>query len=112
MPALPLFAQLRRFTLAVLAAAETAADFAGILYTDSPANGEADSAEPFEPIELEQRAMLTMPGGWKMSQLEAEQTAPSNLRRFQPAKNRHVSRTKHACCRPVGPFVGQFGTAA
>jgi len=71
--ALPLFAQLRRFTLAVLAAAETAADFAGILYTDSPANGEADAAEPFEPIELEQRALLTMPGGWKMSQLEAEQ---------------------------------------
>ncbi len=30
-PALPLFAQLRRFTLAVLGAAETAADFAGIL---------------------------------------------------------------------------------
>ncbi len=75
MPALPLFAQLRRFTLAVLAAAETAADFAGILYTDAPANGEADSAEPFEPIELEQRALLTMPGGWKMSQLEAEQPA-------------------------------------
>ncbi|MEZ6100276.1 MAG: phage portal protein [Pirellulaceae bacterium] len=72
-PALPLFAQLRRFTLAVLAAAETAADFAGILYTDAPANGEADAAEPFEPIELEQRALLTMPGGWKMSQLEAEQ---------------------------------------
>ncbi len=75
MPALPLFAQLRRFTLAVLAAAETAADFAGILYTDAPANGEADAAEPFEPIELEQRALVTMPGGWKMSQLQAEQPA-------------------------------------
>ena len=61
MPALPLFAQLRRFTLAVLAAAETAADFAGILYTDAPANGEADAAEPFEPIELEKRALVTMP---------------------------------------------------
>lgn len=75
MPALPLFAQLRRFTLAVLSAAETAADFAGILYTDSPANGEADAAEPFEPIDLEKRALVTMPGGWKMSQLEAEQPA-------------------------------------
>ena len=74
-PALPLFAQLRRFTLAVLGAAETAADFAGILYTDAPASGEADAAEPFEPIELEQRALLTMPGGWKMSQLHAEQPA-------------------------------------
>lgn len=73
MPAIPLFAQLRRFTLAVLAAAETAADFAGILYTDAPANGEADAAEPFEPIELEKRALVTMPGGWKMSQMQAEQ---------------------------------------
>ena len=63
--------------------AETAADFAGILYTDAPANGEADQAEPFEPIELEQRALLTMPSGWKMSQLEAEHPATSNLRRFQ-----------------------------
>jgi lambda family phage portal protein len=74
-PALPLFAQLRRFTLAVIAAAETAADFAGILYTDAPASGEADAAEPFEPIELEKRALVTMPGGWKMSQLQAEQPA-------------------------------------
>jgi len=72
-PALPLFAQLRRFTLAVIAAAETAADFAGILYTDAPPGGEADAAEPFEPIELEKRALVTMPGGWKMSQLQAEQ---------------------------------------
>jgi lambda family phage portal protein len=72
-PALPLFAQLRRFTLAVLAAAETAADFAGILYTDAPAGGEADAAEPFEPIELEKRALLTMPGGWRMEQMRSEQ---------------------------------------
>src|SRR5262249_32767794 len=58
-----------------LGAAETAADFAGILYTDAPAGGEVDSAEPFEPIELEQRALGTMPGGWKMAQLHAEQPA-------------------------------------
>jgi lambda family phage portal protein len=77
MPALPLFAQLRRFTLAVLAAAETAAEFAGILYTDAPDGGEADSAEPFEPFELEKRSLLTMPGGWKMSQLRAEQPSTS-----------------------------------
>ena len=48
--------ELRRFTVAVLAAAETAADFAGILYTDAPAGGEADAAEP---IELEKRALLS-----------------------------------------------------
>lgn len=74
-PALPLFAQLRRFTLAVLGAAETAADFAGILYTDAPANGEAESVEPMDAIELEARSLLTMPGGWKMAQVQAEQPA-------------------------------------
>lgn len=72
-PALPLFAQLRRYTLAVLGAAETAADFAGILYTDAPANGEAESVEPMDAIELEARSLLTMPGGWKMAQVHAEQ---------------------------------------
>ncbi|MEZ6233418.1 MAG: phage portal protein [Phycisphaerales bacterium] len=72
-PSLPLFAQLRRYTLAVIAAAETAADFAGILYTDAPANGEAESVEPMDTIELEARSLLTMPGGWKMAQVQAEQ---------------------------------------
>jgi len=74
-PALPLFAQLRRFTLAVLGAAEAAADFAGILYTDAPANGEADAVEPMDLIELERNMLLTMPGGWKMSQIEPMQPA-------------------------------------
>jgi len=72
-PALPLFAQLRRFTLAVLGAAETAADFAGILYTDAPAAGEADSIEPMDTVELESRALVTMPAGWKMGQVDAKQ---------------------------------------
>jgi lambda family phage portal protein len=74
-PALPLFAQLRRYTLAVLAAAETAADYAGIVYTDAPAGGEADQVEPMDTINLEKRALLTMPGGWKMEQMRAEQPA-------------------------------------
>lgn len=72
-PALPLFAQLRRFTLAVLSAAEAAADFAGIVYTDAPPNGEAESVEPMDLIELERNMLLTMPGGWKMAQLEPMQ---------------------------------------
>jgi len=75
MPALPLFAQLRRFTLAVIAAAEAAADFAGVLYTDAPANGEADQVEPMDSIELERNMLLTMPGGWKMAQVEPMQPA-------------------------------------
>ena len=74
-PALPLFAQLRRFTLAVLSAAEAAADFSGILYTDAPANGEADQIDPMDTVQLERNMLLTMPGGWKMSQLDPKQPA-------------------------------------
>ncbi len=98
-PALPLFAQMRRFTLAVLAAAETAADFAGILYTDAPAGGEADAAEPFEPIELEKRAMLTMPGGGRW--LRCTLSNQPRLRRVQ-ARDSQRDRTlsEHAVqCR-------------
>lgn len=77
MPAMPLFAQLRRYRLAVLGAAELAASYAGVLYTDAPAGGEAESAEPFEPIEVERNALLTLPGGWKIGQMETEQPATS-----------------------------------
>ncbi|MAX24990.1 MAG: hypothetical protein CMJ19_10845 [Phycisphaeraceae bacterium] len=74
-PALPLFAQLRRYTLAVIAAAETAADFAAVLYTDAPANGEAENVEPMDLVELERRMATVLPGGWKLGQVTAEQPA-------------------------------------
>jgi len=72
-PALPLFAQLRRYTLATIAAAETAANFAAVIYTDSPPNGEADPLEPMDEVELEQRIATVLPGGWKLGQVHAEQ---------------------------------------
>jgi lambda family phage portal protein len=71
-PALPIFADLRRYCQAVIAAAETAADYAGIAYTDAPAGGEADPVEPMDTIRLEKRSLLTMPGGWRMEQMRAE----------------------------------------
>jgi len=76
-PALPLFAQLRRYTLAVLAAAETAADFAAVLFTDAPANGETADVEPMDLVELERRMATVLPGGWKLSQIQAEQPSTS-----------------------------------
>lgn len=72
-PALPLFAQLRRWTLAVLAAAETAADLAAIMKTqEAPGQEEAQTAEAFERIEFERRAMMTLPAGYEIQQLKAE----------------------------------------
>ena len=74
-PALPLFAQLRRYTLAVLAAAETAADFAAVLYTDAPASGEAMPLEPLDVVSLEKRMATVLADGWKLGQIKAEQPA-------------------------------------
>lgn len=74
-PALPLFAMLRRFTLATVAAAETAADFAAVLYTDAGPDGTAEVLPEdkwFDAIPVEYRAMLTLPNGWKMGQFKAE----------------------------------------
>ena len=72
-PALPLFAMLRDYSLATLDAAKAAAYYAGIIYTDAPPNGESDPVEALDPIELDRNMLLTMPGGWKMAQLHAEQ---------------------------------------
>lgn len=74
LPALPLFAQLRRYTLAVIAAAEAAADVAGVISTQqSPEDPDDDGFEPFDPVEMEARTFLTMPRGWTINQLKAEQ---------------------------------------
>jgi capsid protein len=71
-PALKLFAQLRRYTEAVCAAAESAADFAGFLRTNSPA-AEVDEVEAFAEMPIEKRSMVTLPDGWTFEQLKAEQ---------------------------------------
>ena len=72
-PALDLYAILRRYTLATLGAAETASDVAGILKSAAPPDTSPQLVDPFLPIEFERRALLTMPMGWDMQQLKAEQ---------------------------------------
>lgn len=90
-PALPLFAQLRRYTLAVIAAAEAVADMALVIYTDSPANGEADSLEAMDTIDLERRMATVMPGGWKLGQTHAEQPA-TGYREFKSEILNEIAR--------------------
>ena len=71
-PALPLFAMLRRYTLATLSAAETAADFAAVLFTNAPAQ-ELPDVEPFVPLNIQPRSMMALPEGWQLGQMQAEQ---------------------------------------
>jgi lambda family phage portal protein len=72
--ALPLFAQLRRYTLAVLDAAEAAADVSGVFYTDYPLNEEAsDELQLGTEFELERNTFTTLAEGWKLGQIDAKQ---------------------------------------
>jgi len=73
-PALPLGAQLRRLTLAVLTAAENVAAFSWIVYSDHP-GAEPVTIDPLDVIDLEYGSGLTMPAGWKMQQMQAQQPA-------------------------------------
>lgn len=78
-PALPLFAQLRRYTLAVIEAAETAADFAAVLHTentpdsDTSPSGQSSVIDPFEGVEVDKGMMVTVPAGYRMSQFTPTQ---------------------------------------
>ncbi|MEX0655888.1 MAG: phage portal protein [Phycisphaeraceae bacterium] len=78
-PALPLFAQLRRYRLAVLNAAETAASFAMPIYTDAPPNGEAEPLEPMDIFEYERGMGMVLPNGWKPAQMKAEHPSTNHV---------------------------------
>jgi lambda family phage portal protein len=73
-PALPLFAQLRRFTLATLTAAETAAMFAAVIQTSATAD-EDDPVTPFSTADIERGMMTALPDGYTMEQFRAEHPA-------------------------------------
>lgn len=72
-PALPLFALLRRYTLAVLRCAEVAADIGGVIYSDHPMLDQIEPVEAMDEILLEMGMFLTLPEGYKLGQLKAEQ---------------------------------------
>lgn len=90
-PALPLFSQLRRYTLAVIAAAESVADQALVLFTEALPDGEADPVDPLDEIELERRMMTTLPAGWKMGQVKAEQPS-STYKEFKAEILNEIAR--------------------
>jgi len=72
MAALPLFAMLRRYTLAVLFAAENAAAIGGVIETQQ-APEEADELDPLDVFDLDRGTWLTLPEGWIAKQIKAEQ---------------------------------------
>jgi len=71
--ALPLFAQLRRYTLAVLGSAEWAASVNAIAKSSASYDPSDPAAEAWQRIEFERNALMTAPGGMDIAQLKAEQ---------------------------------------
>lgn len=70
--ALPLYAQLRRYTLAVIRAAESAAMFSWFLKTDQVPS-EMQFGDSWETLETERGMGMTLPAGYEAFQLKAEQ---------------------------------------
>lgn len=100
-PALPLCAQMRRFTLAVLAASENLANAWGILSTDNPA-GNPDELEPLDEFPLPRNSLLTMPAGTNLKGLKAEQPATT----YEMFKRCLVSEFARCLLMPYGVAAG------
>ena len=71
-PALMLYPNLRRWTYAALSAAEKAARVAGVIKSTYNVE-DAAKVDPLEAVDLEADTWLTMPEGWDITQLKAEQ---------------------------------------
>lgn len=85
--ALELFNMLRCYTKSVLDASETAANHAGLLYTQVPADGEPDDVAAFYEEQFARNMMKALPFGWDFRQLKAEQ--PTNT--YKEFKNEVIN---------------------
>jgi len=74
-PALPVLSQMRRYCLAVLSAAETAADLSVVIHSQAQAwtDEDAQAIDPMDVISLARNAALTLPVGWEAKQFESKQ---------------------------------------
>jgi lambda family phage portal protein len=97
--ALPLFAQLRRYTIAVISAAETAAKFSAVLQTGaSSVTEDGDTFDPnvtpFEIADIDYDMLVSIPHGWQMNQFKPEQPMTS-FREFVDSILREIARCIH-----------------
>ncbi|MDR1142082.1 MAG: phage portal protein [Planctomycetaceae bacterium] len=102
-PTLSLFAQLRRYTEAVLTSAETAADLVGVLYNDTlfGEDGLPDKVEN-NLVRFEKGMIAVMPNGMKFEQLKAEQPTTN----YQMFKREILSEIGRCLQIPVNIILG------
>jgi lambda family phage portal protein len=98
-PSLPLFAFLRRYTLATIDAAETAANLSAIITTQANAwNSEGYSTDPgiqpFDSVQIDRGLMVSLPHGYDMKQFKPEQPTGS-YEGFRNAILQEIARCVH-----------------
>ena len=103
--ALPLCALFRRYTLAVVLCAESAAHHHGVVYTDHTSLEGVDGVDPMDQIELEFGQWTTMPEGWKLGQLKAEQ--PTTV--YEMFRNAIINEVARCVSMPKNKALGDSG---
>jgi len=71
-PALELFAMLRRYTLATVTAAETSADFAALIHTNVPSTDGASALPEWDTMPIVRGMAMSLPEGWDATQMRPE----------------------------------------
>lgn len=100
-PALPLYAQLRRYTLAVIRCAESAAIPSWVLQTNNPPEIPFEGT-PFDTVETERGMGMTLPEGWQMGQIKAEQPTGT----YAEFKKQIISEIARCLNMPYGTAAG------
>lgn len=88
---LKMFAQLSRYSQAVVNSAETAAEISAVLKTNTPPQAGATSVAANSVFELEHNAILALPGGWEIQQINPTQPG-SNHEAFLKTIIREIGR--------------------
>ena len=113
MAALPLLAQVRRYILAVLQAAETAADFAMWLRTPTAAddtvnsdgsNSPVEVPNPFDLFPLQRNIVTTLPDGYDIGQTKPNQPV-DRVEEFIRVLLRQIARVRNM---PYNVVSGDF----
>jgi len=100
-PTLNLFGTGRRYREAVVAAAETAADFSAIVNMGSPDDTGPDQLRPFSTFPIDKRTLMVSPAGSTTTQLKPEQPATS-----------YVDFTRSMLCEEARPLNMPYNIAA
>ena len=105
-PSLNVFNDLRRYSSAVLSAAETAASISFLLSTDTMAGDDGENGPvPLDPgliVDFCRNSGVALPAGWKATQLKAEQPTSTHAD-FVRLKIREASR---ALSMPLNVALG------